>query len=306
MEYIAGKTDFKLNHSAVTLGKFDGMHLGHQLLMNEVLSYQAKGYTAVMFSFLMHPGTVFFDKDFELIFTEEEKLSRLKRTGMDVLVSYPFDENTRSMEPEDFIKEVLIGKMDAKVIVVGDDYRFGHKRRGDVTLLKELEESFGYKVIVFEKKKLHDVIISSTEIRAALKEGNMEAANEMLGQPFSIIGTVLHGRKIGRTLGLPTTNILPAKNKFLPPNGVYFSNSIIDGKVYPGVTSIGYKPTVGEEKNKGVETYILDFDQDLYGRDIEIELLHYQRPEYKYDSLEALKKQMDIDIIHTREYFKNK
>lgn len=305
MEYIAGKTDFKLKNSAVTLGKFDGFHRGHQLLMDQVLAYQEQGYTAVMFSFLVHPGSFLAGKNFELIYTEEEKVNRLKRSGMDVLVSYPFTEETRSIEPEDFIKDVLVGKLDAKIIVVGDDFRFGHNRRGDIHMLREFESVYGYKLVSSEKKRLHDNIISSSEIRKGLSSGDMEAVNEMLGQPFSILGNVLHGRKIGRTLGMPTTNILPPKNKLLPPCGVYATTTLIDGVRYKGVTNIGYKPTVGEEKEKGVETFLLDFDQDLYGQTIEVELLHYQRPELKFSSLEELKLEMEQDIRIARDYFKS-
>ncbi|MBH1942300.1 bifunctional riboflavin kinase/FAD synthetase [Mobilitalea sibirica] len=303
MDYIAENTNFKLKNSAVTLGKFDGLHLGHQLLLEQVISLKKQGYTAVMFSFSYHPGNLFSKKEFELIYTEEEKLAKLRNTKMDVLVSYPFTKETSNMEPEDFIKDVLIGKLDAKIIVVGQDFRFGHKRRGDVKLLQSLAETYGYRVIACEKRKYKDSIISSSEIRKELKEGNMETVNEMLGQPYSILGEVRHGRKLGRTLGLPTTNIIPVSGKLLPPCGVYASKTIVDGISYPGVTNIGFKPTVGAEKVKGVETYIFDFNQDLYGKFIEVELYTYERPELKFNSIEELKQKMQEDIAFTRNYF---
>jgi riboflavin kinase/FMN adenylyltransferase len=268
-----------------------------------VTELKKQGLTAVMFSFLYHPGNLFSDKEFELIYTEEEKLKKLKKTDIDVLISYPFTQETRSMEPEDFIKEVLINRLDTKVIVVGTDYRFGHNKRGDVELLSKFERTFGYKLIVCEKRKWNDTIISSSEIRNELKAGNIEAANAMLGQPYSILGTVMHGRKIGRTLGMPTVNIIPDTNKLLPPNGVYASKTLADGVYYPGVTNIGFKPTVGGEERKGVETYIFDFDQDLYGKEIEVELYTYQRPERKFASLEELKFYMHQDIEKTAKYF---
>ncbi len=303
MEYIAGVTEFKLKNSAVTLGKFDGLHLGHQHLMEQVIEYKKQGYQAVMFSFLFHPGNLFQKKEFELIYTEEEKRNKVSRLGMDTLVSYPFTQETKSIEPEDFIRDILVGKLDARLIVVGKDFRFGHNRRGDIHMLKELEEQYGYQVLACDKKKMNHTVISSSVIRKLLAEGNMEAANAMLGQPYSIYGKVLHGRKIGRTLGMPTTNLIPPENKLLPPSGVYVSRTRIDGRDYPGVTNIGFKPTVGAEKNKGVETFLFDFDRDLYGREIEVEILHYIRPELKFDSLEELKLKMREDISLSQRYF---
>ncbi|MBE5967090.1 MAG: bifunctional riboflavin kinase/FAD synthetase [Lachnospiraceae bacterium] len=303
MKYITGNTDFKLNNSAVTLGKFDGIHLGHQYLMNQVISYKEQGYTSVMFSFLYHPYNLFSDKEFEQIYTQEEKVAKLSCTGLDVLVDYPFTQETRSIEPEDFIKEILVEKLDAKIIVVGNDYRFGHNRRGDITLLKQYADIYGYKVIACEKRKWQEHIISSSAIRAELKDGNMEAVNAMLGQPYMIRGEVLHGRRIGRTLGMPTTNITPPTNKLLPPCGVYPSKTWIGKTAYYGVTNIGYKPTVGAESRKGVETYLLDFDADLYGKVIEVELFTFERSELKFDTIEELQKQMREDIIFAKKYF---
>lgn len=303
MEYIAGRTNFIYKKSAVTLGKFDGLHLGHQHLIDQVISYKKLGYTAVMFSFLYHPGNLFSDKEFELIYTEEEKQRILKQRGLDVLISYPFTQETRQMEPEDFIKEILVQRLDAKLIIVGTDFRFGKGRRGDVTLLKSLENIYGYQVIACEKKNWMEKEISSSSIRKELKEGNMEAVNAMLGEPYSIIGEVLHGRRIGRTLGIPTTNLLPPQNKLLPPCGVYASKTIIDGETYLGITNIGYKPTVGDDEKKGVETFIFNYDQELYGKEICVQFFHYQRPEVKFASLEELKDVMKSDIEQTKNYF---
>ena len=303
MKYIAGSTDFNLKNSAVTLGKFDGLHQGHRLLIDEVLSLKSKGYTSVMFTFLYHPYNLISENEIKLIYTEEEKLQKLKASGLDVLISYPFSQETKNIEPEDFIREILVDKLDAKVIVVGSDFRFGKNRRGNVDMLKSMENKYGFRVISFEKKRWRDTVISSSTIRHELEKGNMEEANAMLGEPFNIHGKVLHGRKIGRTLGMPTTNLTPAQSKLLPPCGVYASRTIIDGISYPSMTNIGYKPTVGAEKYKGVETYIYDFDKDLYGQEVDVELLSYERPEIKFDSLEDLKRRMDEDLAFGRRYF---
>jgi len=304
MEYIAGNTDFKYYNSVVTLGKFDGIHLGHQQLIDLVISYKKQGLTAVMFSFLLHPGNLFSDKEFELIYTEEEKLAKLNRCGIDVLISYPFTGETRIMEPEDFIKKILVEKLDTKVIIVGKDFRFGFQRRGDVALLQKYEETYRYKVIACDKRKWKHEVISSSAIRKALKEGNMEAVNAMLGQPYTIRGEVIHGRRIGRTIGMPTTNLIPPATKLLPPCGVYATKTLIDGVYHNGVTNIGYKPTVGEEEYIGVETFIFDYDNDLYGKMIEVELFYYIRPELKFGSIEELVQKMREDIIYAQKYLK--
>lgn len=304
MKYIADKTDFSIKNSAVTLGKFDGLHQGHQMLLDKVMSYKEQGYTSVMFTFMLHPSNLFSDNEFRLIYTEEEKKRKLSQSGLDVLISYPFTHETKNIEPEDFIREILVKKLDAKVVVVGEDFRFGHNRRGDVDMLKAMETDYGFKVISFEKKRLKDTVISSSNIRSEIQKGNMEKVTEMLGQPYYIHGKVLHGRKIGRTLGMPTTNLTPPSNKLLPPCGVYTSRTIIDGISYPGMTNIGYKPTVGHEETIGVETYLFDFDRDLYGKEIDVELLSYERPEIKYDNLEDLKQQMEKDLAFGRSFFK--
>lgn len=302
MEYVAGNTEFKYRNTAVTLGKFDGLHLGHLELINRVISYKQQGLTAVMFSFLMHPGNLFSDKEFELIYTEEEKVAKVSRSGIDVLISYPFTEKTRSMEPEDFIKRILVDQLDVKVIVVGKDFRFGYKARGDVALLKQYEEVYGYQVIAIEKKTWSHEVISSSAIRKALKQGDIEVANAMLGSPYSLRGEVMHGRRIGRTIGMPTTNLIPPSSKLLPPCGVYVTKTMIDGKLHDGVTNIGYKPTVGADDYIGVETFIFDFDGDLYGEMIEVEFLFYMRPELKFGSIEELVTKMREDIVIAKKY----
>lgn len=306
MEYIAGSKDFKFKNTAVTLGKFDGLHLGHKQLIHLTTSYKEQGLKAVMFSFLLHPGNLFSDKEFELIYTEEEKLHHLSRIGIDALISYPFTQETRSMSPEDFIRDILVGQLDVKVIIVGNDFRFGYQRRGDVALLKQYEKTYGYQVVACEKEKWKGDIISSSSIRSALKAGNMEAANAMLGQPYSIRGEVAHGRKLGRTIGVPTVNLIPPSSKLLPPCGVYATKILINGIVYLGATNIGYKPTVGEEEFIGIETFIIDFDGDLYGEQLEIEFYEYIRPELNFGSVEELITKMKEDIVLIQRYFKAK
>lgn len=303
MQYI-NHTEFKLKNTAVSLGKFDGLHRGHRKLFEAIQKEQKNGLTGVVFSFLLPPGTFLENKEVNLIYTEEEKKNLLEHMGMDVLVSYPFDKASLSMEPEDFVRDILIEKLDAKVIVVGSDFRFGHNRRGDVKLLEELSLKYGYQLQVFEKVTMEGDIVSSTRIRSELSKGKMELAARLLGEPYSITGEVVHGRKLGRTIGMPTINMALPKEKLLPPNGVYASITEIDGKEYQGVTNIGVKPTVGaEEEERLAETYIFDYRGDLYGRVLKVSLYAYERPEKKFASVEELKQQMERDKEFGKGYF---
>ena len=265
MEYIAARTNFKLSNTAVTMGKFDGLHLGHRQLINLTVRYKEQGLTAVMFTFNLHPNNLFSEREFDLIYTEEEKRVKLQEMGMDIMVSYPFTEETRNMEPEDFIRQVIINNLDAKVLIVGEDFCFGKDRKGNVALLRQYEQEGGFQVIACEKKKYKGEIISSSAIRSLLNKGDIPTANIMLGQPYSIRGEVVHGRKLGRTIGIPTVNIIPSDIKLLPPCGVYAARVAVGGQSYMGVTNIGYKPTVGGEEYIGVETHIFDMDKNLYG-----------------------------------------
>lgn len=302
MKYITDK-EFKLQNTAVSLGKFDGIHLGHRMLINQVLEEKSKGYESVVFTFSLHPMSLFSDKEVDLIYTEEEKIRLLESLGIDTLISYPFTKETAQTEPEDFIKNILVEQLGAKVIVVGSDYRFGKNRSGDVELLKEFSTKYGYEVVVFDKLKVHDQIVSSTLIRQYIEKGDMESANELLGSPYTITGKVVHGRKLGRTLGIPTTNMLSISNKLYPPNGVYASKTIVDGIEYYGVTSIGTKPTVDDQNVKGIETYLFYFDQEIYDKIIDVQIYEYLRPEVKFDTLEELRAQMYKDTLNAGRYF---
>lgn len=306
MEYICGKTEFQYHNSCVTLGKFDGLHRGHQLLFSHLYKYEQLGYTSVIFTFDYHPGNLFLEGEIDLIYTEEEKIALLSEEGPQVLISYPFTKESASMEPEEFISKVLIQQLDTKIIVVGADFRFGCKRRGDVSMLREYAEVYGYELIICDKLMLDGQAISSTRIREELHLGHMEYVNEMLGHPYTIIGEVVTGRQLGRTIGIPTVNILPLAHKLLPPNGVYASTVHVNGKAYRGVTNIGCKPTVEHNGQIGVETHMFDFDEDIYGCEIKVELYTFERGELKFSSVEELKSWVEKDIEFAKEYFKLK
>lgn len=304
MNYITDTANFKIEETtAVTLGKFDGLHRGHLKLIRKILKKKTQEMKAVIFTFSLPPADHFRKSSSELLLTNEERRIFVEHLGLDYLVEYPFNKEIASMEPERFVKEILIDKLNAGYIAVGTDFRFGHNRKGDYHLLQELGEKYGFVLEVVEKEMFENQEISSSLVRREVCMGNMEKVNFLLGHPFSIVGEVLHGRKIGRTIGMPTTNLIPPCRKLLPPDGVYASKTIIDGKSHIGVTNIGHKPTVGKEPEKGVETYIFDFEGNLYEKTIEIQLFSFGRPEVKFESLDALKAQLQKDIAFSRSYF---
>ena len=295
MEYIVETTGFRLKNSVVTLGKFDGLHIGHQMLIDHILEFKKQGYQSVVFTFSLHPYNLFNEKETKLIYTQEEKILKLREEGLDVLIVYPFTTQTAAMSPEDFIKKVLVEQLDVKKIVVGNDYCFGKDRRGNVQMLIDYSEKYGYEVYAYEKIEYNGKVVSATRIRDAISKGLMEEVTAMLGKPYSVIGEVKHGKKLGRKLEMPTINLEPEGCKLLPPHGVYASKVKVDGKEYVGVTNIGCKPTVSDEASVGVETHLIGYNGNLYGRTLEVKLYHYIREEQKFNSIEELKKQMYKD-----------
>lgn len=293
MQYMTGTREFQIEEpTVITLGKFDGLHRGHHKLLEEVFRFSEKGYKTAVFTFETTPGTLMSGKLQTMITTNEERRVNLERAGVDYLVEYPFNEVVAHMLPEEFISRILSGQMHAKAIVSGTDFHFGYKRSGDVELLKKLADQYGYEMCVVHKAMDGDREISSTYIREALAQGNIEKANELLGYSYMLHGEVVHGKHLGTKLGFPTVNILPRAQKHLPQFGVYLSKVIIDGVLYDGITNIGRKPTIEGERPAGVETYIYGLNEDLYGKWIEVCLIGHIRPEQKFENIEALKNQV--------------
>ena len=283
-----GTTSFETQlPSAITLGKFDGLHLGHQKLLNHIRRQKEKGLQAVVF--------IIAPEGRPRLLTDQEELEKLKEFGADVVIFCPFVPEILHQEAEEFVENVLVRRLKAKEIVVGPDFRFGRNRQGDDETLKKLSGRFGFHVTVLEKEKLDGREISSTYVREAIEEGNMELAERLLGYPYFVSGEVLHGRALGRTLNIPTANLSTEERKILPPFGVYFSRVWIRDQVWHGTTNIGIKPTVGSE-HPGVETYLHGFSGNIYGEQMKVELLKLIRREMKFDSVEALKNQMQSDI----------
>lgn len=302
MNYITSE-DFMLKGSAVALGKFEGIHRGHQLLLNEINEQKKNQLQSVVFTFDMPPRHALTgETDCQQIYTKEERYMILERMGIDVLIEYPFTREFAALSPETFVRDILVGKAGAKVVVVGTDFRFGRKRSGGIEDLERLSGELGYRLIVKEKVQDHDVDISSSRIRELIEKGKMEEVTALSGRPYSVTGPVVHGRALGRTIEIPTANQMAKQDKLTPPNGVYVSKITIGEETFYGITNVGTKPTVEELPVKGVETYIFDFDRDIYDKMIEVELLHFCRPEMKFDSVEHLKEQMLKDISFGKEY----
>ena len=302
MRHIFDTKEFQLHNTVVCLGKFDGIHKGHRLLIETIKSYKSQGLETVVFNFALHPYTLFSKGDAKLIDTMEEKVEKLESLGVDTLVSFPFTQETANIEAVDFIKEILVKKIDAKVIVVGKDCHFGRKRQGDVQLLREYAEKYNYKVVALEKLLVDDQVVSSTRVRKKIQKGYMETVTKLLGVPYAVKGEVLHGKQLGRTIGMPTINQAVSENKILPPKGVYVSRVYLENGMYGGITNLGTKPTVSGENQIGVETHIFDFDGDLYGKIVKTELLYYVRGEQKFNTLEELKTQMHKDMKFGKKY----
>ncbi len=297
MQIIKETTEFMLpGKSAVAIGKFDGIHLGHQKLLEKITEQKKNGLLAVVFTFSPAPEAFFSGKETKGLMSIEEKRAAFKKAGIDILIEFPLNKETAATEPERFVEEYLVGKLQAAFIAAGTDLSFGKKGAGDAALLKRMAESSGYRVELIEKVSVAGEEVSSTIVREAVEKGDMEKAQALLGVPYSINGIVSHGRKLGRKMGMPTLNLLPAEEKLLPPNGVYYSRVLLAGKRYPGISNVGYKPTVSDTCVMGVETYLYAFDEDAYGREITVELLGFKRPEMKFEGTEALKEQVQRDI----------
>lgn len=303
MRYIENTLEFETERgSIVTLGKFDGLHRGHMLLVDRVLEQGKRdGLETVVFTFSVPPSSHMAHQPAHQLLTNKERQFYLEQLGIDTLVECPFDDQIMRMEPETFVEEILVKKLHTVRIVVGSDFRFGYQRRGSASMLKRLGPSLGYTVEIVQKAEEDGREISSTWIREELRRGNMETVSRLLGRPYTVEEKIVHGRALGRTIGIPTINQIPVREKLLPPYGVYVSKTKVAGQEFYGMTNIGVKPTVGE-RFAGVETYLFGCDLDLYGQTASVSLLHFLRREQKFPSVEGLREQLREDEAAARAY----
>ena len=287
----------------VVLGNFDGIHRGHQQLIHlgRQIADQNDEELAV-FTFYPQIHQVL-DPAFCYLLSEQQKLERFGNLRVDVVETVPFDETIATLSPEEFVKTILAEKLRARHIVVGFNYSFGHKGAGNPQLLQELAEKYQIAVTVMEPYQLDGELVCSTAIRQALRDGNVEQANHLLGYTYSIEGPVVHGNQIGRTIGFPTANIQPQEGILLPGNGVYAALTTVDGKVYPGILNIGLRPTIERSTGVNIEVNLFGFDDDIYGKTIRTELHYFLRSEKKFENLDALKAQLQQDKEQTAKLF---
>lgn len=292
-------------HTGVGLGNFDGLHIGHMALINTLISEcKLHDLHSVVYTFTKHPDTMLRKALISpLITTNEMKTKLLAATALDTLYYQDFDEAYSRLSPEEFIKTILVDKLKIRLAVVGFNYRFGYMGRGDVEFLKKSGDKLGFRVIVVPPVKVNSEIVSSTLIREYIKKGKTERVFQLLGRHFSLYGTVVDGRRIGRTLGFPTANITAHPKMVVPANGVYITKTKYEDKWVNSITNVGMAPTLRNGSVFSIETHLLDFNEDIYGKDIEVCFIHKLRGEKKFESIEALKEQVALDIRKTKAYW---
>ena len=303
MELIRGLHNIREKHKGcvLTIGKFDGVHLGHRAVLTNLISQAKKlGLPSTVMVFEPQPEEVFTPKHAPARLSRlRDKYEQLKSLGVDRLLCIKFDKQFASSDAHDFINDLLVDKLGVKFLVVGDDFRFGKGRQGDFSMLQEQGRYCDFKVFSTQSFRHQDCRISSTEIRDALVSGDFQKANDMLGRTFSIAGKVVHGEKKGRTIGFPTANVL-LKRCIAPINGVFAVNVLIENQVYKGVANVGKRPTLNGERSQ-LEVHIFDFNQQVYGNMIRVEFNHKLRDEIKFDSFELLKQQIQLDAQQAKQ-----
>lgn len=293
--------------TVVTLGTFDGVHIGHQKIVQQLLnSAHQSDCESVILTFFPHPRMILQDQsEIKLLNTIAERTKLLEKTGLDHLIIHPFDKTFSRLTAEEFVKEILVDQLNIQKIVIGYDHRFGRNRTADIHDLIDFGHQYGFDVEQISAQQIEDVSVSSTKIRTALLDGNVALANQYLGYNYHLSGTVVHGRKLGRTIGFPTANLaIDADYKLIPKIGVYIVQSIINGQTVYGMMNIGTNPTV-DGQTLSVEVYFIDFEADLYEKTLTVSMLEHIRDELKFDSIDSLKKAIENDLSFTRNYLKN-
>ena len=300
MKIVNSIKSFSANKpTIVTIGTFDGVHLGHKKILEKIVeNAHSQNCESLVLTFFPHPRTILqADSEMKQLNTLAEKTNLLSALGIDNLVIHPFDAAFSRLTAEEFVKQVLVDTFKIKKIIIGHDHRFGRNRTANIDDLIEFGNKFGFEVEEISAKEINEVSISSTKIRNALTEGTIELANNYLGYYYSLTGIVSKGKQLGRTIGFPTANIkIVEEYKLIPQNGVYIVQSNLDGIMYHGMMNIGTRPTV-DGTTQTIEIHFFDFQKELYNQKITISLLHRMRSEQKFESVDALKKQLDKDKI---------
>ena len=302
---LVNSLDSKItNNTIATLGTFDGVHIGHQKILKKMIKLARKNnLESVVLTFFPHPRMVLHkDSKIKLLNTIEERIEILKKSGLDHIVLQEFTKEYSRMPAREFVRDILVNQLQVKTVIVGYDHHFGRNRSANIEDLREFGEHYDFNVIEIPAQEINEVSVSSTKIRLALKKGDIAKANKYLGYNFILSGTVVKGNSLGKTIDYPTANIDIAENyKLIPKKGVYIVKSRIEGNCVFGMMNIGKKPTVSG-KIKTIEVHFFDFSQNLYGKKIQIEMLKRIRDEKKFDSIQDLKTQLEIDEKTAKEF----
>lgn len=308
MKEHKGANAFKSDHhTVITIGTFDGVHAGHQKIIERlVATAKVSQLESAILTFFPHPRMVLQeDSDIKLINTIDERKQLLEKSGVDHLIIHPFTHQFSRLTALEFVRDILVNKLKAKKVIIGYDHRFGRNRTADINTLKDFGVQFGFEVEEISKQEVQEVAVSSTKIRKALLDGRVEKANNYLQHPFTLTGTIVPGRGLGKDFGYPTANLkIEEDYKLIPKIGVYVVRAMIDDIPYFGMMSIGTNPTVGG-KEMSIETYFFLLNKDLYGKKLQIELLTRIRDEKKFDSVDALKIAMKQDEAFSERYIRD-
>lgn len=300
--YLDIKALPKFHNAVLTIGTFDGVHEGHETILKEVVKHakEVNG-ESVLITFEPHPRKLLFpDQPLKLLTPLQQKLQYITEAGIEHIVVAPFTREFANLSAQEYIEHFLVKYFHPHCIIIGYDHRFGHDRKGDINLLKEYEAVYGYHVLEIPAQLIDDAAVSSTKIRKALNEGRMKDAAHMLGRPYSLTGTVIKGAQLGRTIGYPTANIQPDDpEQLIPANGIYAVRVKYKDSDYEGMMSIGYNPTVTDDKSLKLEVNIFDFNEEIYDQQLQISFVAWLRNEEKFDSLDALTEQLHRDKENT-------
>jgi riboflavin kinase/FMN adenylyltransferase len=287
----------KVHSTAITIGTFDGVHVGHQMILERIINNAIQqDLKSMVLTFFPHPRMVLQkDTDIKLLNTLDEKIKILKNLGLDYLIIHPFSKDFSRLSATEFVRDLLVNELKTKKITIGYDHRFGRNRTANISDLTSFGSTFDFDVEEISAQEIDDVSVSSTKIRSALENGDVKTANTYLGYRYMLTGIVAKGRGIGRQLNFPTANLhIEESYKLVPKNGVYVVQSEIDGETIFGMMNIGFNPTVSGKK-KTIEVHFFDFDQDLYGKKLQIDIIERLRDEQKFESVDALKNQLTKD-----------
>lgn len=297
MQIITSLDNIKLKiPSAVAIGKFDGIHLGHRQLLGKIIAKKQEGMKAVVFTFNPSPAVLFSGVKEKELTSVEEKRRIFENLGIDILVEFPLTYETAATPKELFVSEILVEKLNAKYIAAGTDLSFGKKGEGNSEFLVQKGKELDFCVDIIDKIAYKGEIISSTLVRKAISEGDVKKAHFMLGSPYFVQGIVVKGNQLGRTIGFPTVNITAQEDKLLPPNGVYKTEVTLGERVYEAITNVGCKPTVTDSKQIFIESYLYQFSENIYGEEIKVHFLEFMRKEQKFNTIEELKIQLQKDM----------